>query len=463
MYHDKRGLPLTAVSQEAVDAFDASIDEYLASGRDAALLLKRIADVDPDMIMGQCLRGYFMRLPSQAHLTALSHDALAKTQALAPGATEREQKHVKALAAWCAGDIRGINAILESILVDHPHDILALRLSHFLHFFLGDLPQMRDSMARLMPRWSPDVPGYGYVVGCRAFSLEENGEYAEAEVLGRKAVEINEDDIWAGHAVTHVLEMQGRRQDGIVWVDSHEDAWRKRGIFAHHIWWHRSLCYLELEQYDAVMNAYDNQFWTEPSEDNTDLCNSSSMLMRLKMLGLDVGDRWASVADVCAGRLEDRMRPFNDVHFVMALAMGGRRDDAVAMMESMRAFGADPANSNVSVAQTYRDAGVPVAEALIAYADEDHNKVIKIMTAARYEMRPLGGSWAQRDVWVRMFIDSAIKAGKNDLARALLAERTAANPTSAPSWDLYADILTKCGVSADAKTARAKAAALLAA
>ena len=463
MYHDKRGLPLTAASQAAVDAFDASIDEYLASGRDAALLLKRIADVDPDMIMGQCLRGYFMRLPSLAHLTALSHDALAKAEALSAGATEREQKHVKALAAWCAGDIRGVTVILESILVDHPLDILALRLAHFLHFFMGDLLQMRDSMARLMPRWAPDVPGYGYVVGCRAFSLEENGEYGEAEALGRKAVELNEDDIWAGHAVTHVLEMQGRRHDGIVWVDSHEDAWRKRGIFAHHIWWHRSLCYLELEQYDAVLNAYDNQFWTEPSEDNTDICNASSMLMRFDMLGLDVGDRWGPVAEICAGRVKDRLRPFNDVHYVMALAMGGRRDDAVAMLDSMRSFGANAENANVTIAPTYRNAGVPVAESIIAHADKDYDKVVNIMAAARYEMRPLGGSWAQRDVWVRMFINAAIKSGRDDLARALLAERTAVNPSSAPSWNLYAAALDKCGAASNAKEARAKAAALLAA
>lgn len=463
MHHDKRGLPITAASQAAVDAFDASIDEFLASGRDAAKLLTRIEDADPEMIMGQCLRGYFMRLPSLARLTALSHDALAKAQALAPGGTDRERKHVQALGAWCVGDLRGTNAIWESILVDHPHDILALRLVHFLHFFLGDLPQMRDSMARVMPRWSPEIPGYGYVVGCRAFSLEENGEYAEAERLGRKAVEINENDIWAGHAVVHVLEMQGRRQDGVIWVDEHETAWKERGIFAHHIWWHRALCYLELEQFDAVMNAYDNQFWTEPSEDNTDICNSSAMLMRLDMLGLDVGDRWSSISEVCATRVGDRLRPFNDLHYVMALAMGGRRDDAIAIVESMKIFCADNANSGVTTTDTYQYAGIPVAEAIIAHSEHNYARVIDIMRGARYEMRPLGGSWAQRDVWVRMLIHAATKDNQTELARALLAERTVANPTSGPSWNMFADALDKCGATREAGTARATAAGLLAA
>ena len=39
MFDDKRGLPMTASSQAAVDAFDACVDAFLASGRDAGLLL----------------------------------------------------------------------------------------------------------------------------------------------------------------------------------------------------------------------------------------------------------------------------------------------------------------------------------------------------------------------------------------------------------------------------------------
>ena len=225
MYHDKRGVAFTASSQEAVDAFDASVDEFLASGRDAARLLKRIGQVDPEMIMGQVLRGYFYRLPALPHLAAMSGEALEAAEKLAPGATDRERKHVAALAAWCRGDIRGMNAIWETILVDHPHDILALRIAHTMHFFLGDLAQMRDSMARVMPRWDETVPGYGYVLGCRAFSLEENHDFVQAEPLGKRAVEINENDIWAGHCVAHVLEGMGRRQEGIEWIDDHEEAW----------------------------------------------------------------------------------------------------------------------------------------------------------------------------------------------------------------------------------------------
>ena len=463
MYYDKRGLAFTASNQDAVDAFDASVDEFLASGRDAARLLKRIGEVDPDMIMGQVLRGYFYRLPALPQLAAMSGEALATAEKLAPNATDRERKHVAALAAWCRGDIRGMNAIWETILVDHPHDILALRIAHTMHFFLGDLAQMRDSMARVMPRWDESVPGYGYVLGCRAFSLEENHDFAQAEPLGKRAVEINENDIWAGHCVAHVFEGMGRRQEGIEWIDTHEEAWQKRGIFAHHMWWHRALHYLELERFDDVLDAYDRQFWKEPSQDNTDICNASSMLMRFDMLGLNVGDRWESVSEVSAERIDTRLRPFNDLHYIMALTMSGRRTEAQAMLTSMRDFVSVNAEKDVTIATTYRDVGIPVAEAILAHGSKDYAKVIEIMMPTRYRMLPLGGSWAQRDVWERMLIHAAINDQQHSLARALLAERTNMAPTSAPSWIMYAEALNSCGEPKEAETARTKATEILAA
>lgn len=463
MLYDKRGLELTTDNQTAVDAFDATIEAFLTSGRDTAPLLASLDETDPNMLMGVCLRGYLMRMASLVDLDAKSLVALSTAKKLCRGATTREQMHVDALASWCEGDLIKSGQIWEAILLDNPHDILALRLAHNIHFFLGDIWRMRDSMARVIPRWSQDVPGYGYVLGCRAFSLEEAGEYEKAEPIGRLAVEINENDIWAGHAVAHVLEMKGQRRGGIDWINSHEKAWAKRGLFAKHLWWHRSLHYLEMNNFERVLDAYDREFWPEASEDNIDICNSSSMLMRLHMLGVPVGNRWESISEVSSGRLLDRLRPFNDLHFVMALAMSGKKHAALEIVRSMHDFIDNKITKEVTLVDIYRKAALPVAKAIISYSDKDYSEVVRLMLEARYEMRPLGGSWAQRDVWVRMFIDAAMKDDQVFLSRALLAERTAQQPTSAPTWSLYANILEKVGDSEAAVVARSEAEKLLAA
>ena len=133
------------------------------------------------------------------------------------------------------------------------------------------------------------------------------------------------------------------------------------------------------------------------------------------------------------------------------------------MLTSMRDFVSVNAEKDVTIATTYRDVGIPVAEALLAHGSKDYAKVIELMMPTRYRMLPLGGSWAQRDVWERMLIHAAINDQQHSLARALLAERTNMAPTSAPSWIMYAEALNSCGEPKEAETARTKATEILAA
>lgn len=51
----------------------------------------------------------------------------------------------------------------EQILRDHPTDMLALKFSHDVYFYLGCQEQMRDSVARVYPFWTPDIPLSRYV------------------------------------------------------------------------------------------------------------------------------------------------------------------------------------------------------------------------------------------------------------------------------------------------------------
>ena len=321
-------------------------------------------------------------------------------------------------------------------------------------FFLGDIWRMRNSFAGVLPNWDKGVDGYGFVLGCRCFTLEEAGQYEEAEPIGRRAIDINENDIWARHAVAHVLEMQGRRREGIDWITKYQEPWRKRGVFSKHLWWHRALHYLEFNDVDAVMNSFYTEFWPEPSEDNIDICNSSGMLMRLEILGVNVKTRCETIAEIATQRTKARLRPFDDLHFLMTLVMSERFVEADELLSSMQDFVASSDNEEVTINRIYEVAAIPVGQSFISYAKGDYDSVVVIMIEARYSMRVLGGSWAQRDVWVRMLIDSAIKSGRTKVAIGLLAERLAAQASSGPSWQLYSKELGKIGATLEAKKAR---------
>jgi len=462
MHRDQHGLEMTAASAEAARRYDAMILHYLGLRQDTGDRLKEVFDADPEMPMAHCARGYFMKLFCTPPLERKAEESLAKAKSLAgKGATARERRHVGALEAWCRGDITGATDGWEEILLDHPRDVLALRLAHFTHFYLGDAAAMRDSVSRVLPYWSAEHPGYGFVVGYQAFGLEESGAYGAAERTGRRAVEINDRDIWATHAVAHVMEMQGRFRDGIAWLGGLSGNWAGCNNFRFHAWWHKCLFHLELEQFDAVLDLYDREVRADTtSADYLDMSNAIALLWRLQEAGADVGGRWAELADKAADKIDDHIFAFHDAHYMMALAVGGRWPKADAMLASMQAAAA---RTDTTEGPIFRDVGLPLCRAIAAYGRGDYGAAVDLLAPVRRAVYRIGGSHAQRDLFFRLLVAAALRSGRHRLARALTAERNALNPSSIWGCRREAEALDGLGETAAADQARRRAAALLAA
>lgn len=457
MHTDCRGLPVTAASADAAARYDRVIDGYLAFSRDTGAYLKDALAADAAMPLALCTRGYFFKLfctPAFEKRAAQSHKA-ADDAAAHAGATLRERLHIAALGAWCAGEFEQAAARLEEILLEHPRDILAHKIAHFLYFYLGDAERMRDSVARTLYAWDEMVPGYGYMLGMHAFGLEEAGCYREAERTGRRAVEINPADAWAVHAVAHVMEMEGRHREGVGWTAIGEPAWERCNNFRFHVWWHRALFLLELGEYDAILDLYDSRIRSELTDEYLDIVNASALLWRLEDEGIDVGKRWAELGERAQKRTDDHLLAFIDAHFIMALAATGRDADAEAMLASMATT---PTGTEAAV---FREIGIPLCNALLAYRRGEFAAAVDLLMPIRYGLRRLGGSHAQRDLFARLLIEAAIRSNRLSLGRALLAERTAQKPNSRWSWRRYADVAAALGDQQAAARSSARAAACI--
>ncbi len=426
MYEDIRGLPQTAASAEALAAFDATVEAYMAFKRQTGERLKATLALDPDMPMALCLKGCFLLLFCKRALVPAAAKALAAARAAAEarGASEREQAHMEALQLWLDGDLHGAAARWDRILLDHPHDVIALRLAQYLHFYLGDAVAMRNSVARPLYAWDDSVPGYGYVLGIEAFALEECGDYAAAEATGRAAIERNAADIWAAHAVAHVMEMQDRPQEGIAWLDGLEPAWAACHNFVYHVHWHRCLFRLEQGDHEAVLRDYDTKVRADRSEEFLDVINAVALLWRLEQRGVAVGDRWQELSEKCRDLSLDHRMIFGDAHYIMALAAGG--DDAAieTALQSLTAF----SSGSGSEERATRLIALPLAHAVVAHRQGRFGDVLSDLLPHRHALHRIGGSRAQRDLFEQLLIDAALKAGDRKLARALLSERALQRP-----------------------------------
>ena len=458
---DARGLETTAANEAAVRTLDETLAHYLRFGLETGDWLKRTLAEDPEMTLAHCLKGYFFMLfcvPRLAEKARGSLDA-GRRAAAERGATDRERRHLDALDAWVRGEFGQVVAHLEAILADHPRDILALRLAHYHHFYLGDDENLRDSIGRVLHAWDDTVDGYGYVLGMQAFALEESGAYEEAERSGRAAVERNPSDLWAVHAVAHVMEMQDRRREGIAWVRESEPRLGECNNFGYHVWWHLALFHLELEETEPVLRLYDERMRADLSDEYLDICNATSMLWRLEERGVDVGDRWNELAERCEARTSDHQMVFPDVHYMLALAAGGRDAAVERMLDSMRGF----AEGSATEQGVMRSCGIAIGEAVAHWYRGEYARVVDVLAPVRYRLPLIGGSHAQRDLFHQVLIAAALACGRHETARTLLSERAARKPRNPWTWKRYAQALAALDDDEGAAQARERAVRLLAA
>jgi tetratricopeptide (TPR) repeat protein len=440
--HDLHGLPLSTASPDTARAFNHAVTGYLQYRADAPKRLGQLMAADPEFAFGHVLRGYFTMLAFNQASVPAAQAALDEARRLAPGITARERGHVAALAAWVAGDIDATLAAWEQLLEEHPLDVLAFRLHHFVAFWHGRPDLMGAQADKAMRRWTPELAGYTALLACRCFAHEELGDYAAAEAAGRQAIEREPGDLWAAHGVAHVMEMQGRHAEGIAWLDRLEPHWAGGNNLMHHLWWHRALYHFERREFDEALALYDRRFRdlaapiTQAQPDlYIDVQNAASMLFRLQRQGVDVGDRWVELADKAEARIGDCLSAFTLPHWMMALTAAGRWEAAGRMLEAMR----ERAAGDGARAALLREAAVPIAEAVLARATGDAAAACEVMRPALARMHRLGGSHAQQDVLEQLFLDCAVKAGRRDDVRLLLERVAAGRPVAPADRAGYAD------------------------
>ena len=421
------GEPVQAASQETVRLLDHAVTAYARARRDTRDQLAAVLAADPTCVIAHCLDGYFHMLSSKRDGMARASQALARARSASRPLARREQLHCAALDAWASGDMRDATSVWGMLLDEFPRDLIALKVSQFVLSYLGESNGMRERVARVLPSWSADQPGYGFVLGCYAYALEESGDYRQAEEAGRRAVELDRRDIWAAHAVAHVAEMEGRLEDGIEWISEHAEEWRDCSNFALHLKWHEGLYHLELEQHDRVLALYDREVRAESTDEYLDVANAVSLLCRLEQADVNVGARWNELASRAASHVDDHALVFVDMHYLMALAAAGDRSAVREFLASCDQFAATGKGTE---AEVMADVGLPLAQAVVAHRAGDYGAVVEGLLPVRRRVKRIGASHAQRDLFDQLLIDATVRGRRYAEARVLLAERLAARPNN---------------------------------
>ncbi|XP_070533335.1 tetratricopeptide repeat protein 38-like [Ptychodera flava] len=431
----KQGLPLSTTNNETAKLYDAVLCQYVGwydedavGGIEASA--KKLVESDPNFVLGHVLVNGLdvMGTGRSIYLDAEFKTDIDNIVKLAENSnvSSREKLHAEAIKLWAYGDITKAQDKWEEVLVQYPTDMLALKFAHDSYFYMGYSAQIRDSIARVMPHWKKDTPLYGYLMGMHAFGLVETNLYDQAEKEARLGLDLNKNDAWSTHSLAHVFEMMGRQDEGTSFMSSTKDNWTKCGMLACHNYWHWALYLLEKGEQSAALEIFDSEVGQRvKSGALLDIVDSCSLLYRMEMEGVNVGERWKDVYEICKPHIGEHILCFNDIHLLMSTLGSKQKEEANRMMESIHTFINEKTGTQRQLAQ---EVGAVICNAFQAYDSGNFAEAVELFLPIRYQVWKIGGSNAQRDLFNLFLINAALKSPEkkhHQLARSLLIERKA--------------------------------------
>ncbi len=431
MAQDALGNEVTTANAATLAGVDDFVGGFLGYEKRAANVLAA-AEADPDSVLANVYAGFSWMFLEAAGAERKAAACLRRARGAASGANERERMLLAQLQHWIAGDVPKVQAIGEEIVARWPTDLASVKLHQYFSFNRGDAA----AMLRIAEAALPANEANPYIHGMLAFGYEQMNRIPEAEAAARHALAIKTREPWAQHALAHVMLSSGRQREGVEFLDESSRTWDGLNSFMYtHNWWHKALFHISLGDNDAVFEAYDNHVWGIEPDYSQDQVGAVSLLARMEIAGLDVGNRWQDVADRLRGRARDTLQPFLTLQYLYGLARA-ERAEADILMQAIEDRAADAAGFDVLV---WREVALPAARGLLAHARGDHAAAVRWLAQADPRLREIGGSHAQRDLFAQLLLDAHMKTGNWAVARQILEMRRTWDPDGVPLMRMLAE------------------------
>lgn len=413
---DLYGMQHNTCSAAALEAFEQATLAVMAHRPDAIDAIDRSLSLEPHMVASLALAGFCYVILARSETVAMARLMYLRAICAAEingSVTSDEHALLQSLDFAVRGRLRSSANVLDEHLTREAGPLLMIKLCHALRFISGDAGGMLRTTHHVLATSSVDRAGYGFILGMHAFALEETGELADALKVGMEAVQMEHADSWGAHAVAHVFEMTRRPQKGLTWLRRTEEHWRHCNNFAHHLTWHAALFHLELGRHQRALELYDEAIHPGSSEDFRDFANASSLLFRICQDGVDVGDRWVVLSQMAHRRRHQTGLVFARLHDLLSLAVAGDAAACRDLLVSLEDMASEP---NGDQAQVAASIGVPLARLIVGFmerTDVHNDRPEGRLDQLARQMARIGGSHAQRDVFVRLLAVEA--ARRNDL------------------------------------------------
>jgi tetratricopeptide (TPR) repeat protein len=424
MAQDALGNEVSRASTATLQGIDDFVGGFLGYEKRATNIIAA-ADGEPDSVLANTYAGFMWMLLEAEGATRMASRYLERAKAAESGANERERMIVAQLERWIADDVPGVQAIGDELALRYPRDLTAVKFHQYFSFNRGDAVNMLR-IARTVERENADNP---HLHGMLAFGYEQMHDLVAAEQSARHALKLKAKEPWAQHALAHVMLGQGRVAEGVEFLGEAQKTWVDLNSFMYtHNWWHKALFHISQGDHAAVFDAYDHHVWGIEPDLPQDQVGAVSLLARMEVAGMDVGNRWEDVAAHMRGRAHDTTLPFLTLQYLYGLARAERAEAD----DLMRAIEDRAATSSDWDRVVWQQVALPAARGVLAHARGDHANAAKWLAQANPRMSEIGGSHAQRDLFGQLLLDAHMKLGNWAIAWQMLEMRRTWDPDGVP-------------------------------
>ena len=317
------------------DALRHAEHAYLRAAADAARSVDALVAAHPSSLRAHLLKiAQLVAAKDAAALPALER-ALQAAAPLEASASAQELAHLAAARAWLAREPLRAAKIYTQLVTEGDADAVALRLAQSCWYFLGRRMHLRAVAEHALEVWTPERSGFDAVLAMAAFGAAETNDGARAEELARISLDIEPRSPFAIHALAHALAIQDRVADGARELRALAAHWRVGGRMDGHIGWHGAVFDLETGDAAAALAAFDREQLPAAALDAGGCADATDLLWRLELAGVELGQRWQTLATAWKRHLKPGFWSFLDLLAGLALLRAGRRDEACALTHEL--------------------------------------------------------------------------------------------------------------------------------
>ncbi len=419
MLCDIYGAPISC-EQNALSGINDFVEGFVGYQKRSVNVIKT-AEQNPDCALANIYAGILWMFLERPEAPAKAQPFLDRAMA-ATKLNERELGLRTLLSAWHQYDIAKTIKVAEDLLNAYPQDLSTLKIAQYHLFNSADATGMLRVAQSCLKANQNRAPVHSMI----AFGHEQANEIELARASALNALEIDPNEPWAHHALSHIHLSNGAIKEGRQFLQGVSDSWSELNSFMYtHNWWHMALFHLADGEAEQALSIYDGRCWGVQPEYSQDQIGAISLLARLEIAGVDVGERWQALQPYLVSRIEDVQQPFLTLQYLYGLARLNI-NEADQLMNNIELQASSPAVPQDQA--LWKQVAIPAAKGVYAHAKADWPLSAKCLGDVRRTLWQVGGSHAQRDLFDQLLLDARIKCGEWDKAKTMITQRQKYEP-----------------------------------